>query len=110
MYLTSDIWPGVYSSHQRCLEALERLGITPVQPQSAISAAEYLRLLEYRLNTANGEKQTEVQCRIARLIAGESVLNTTLEALPAHFFAVLQHQTSLVKSHKHGHQQRSKAA
>ena len=75
MYLTSDIWTGVYSSHQRCLEALQRLGITPRQPQSAISEAEYLRLLEYRLKTANGEKQAEVERRIARLTGGTTALN-----------------------------------
>lgn len=75
MYLTSDIWTGVYSSHQRCLEALQRLGITPRQPQSGISEEEYLRLLEYRLKTANGEKQAEVERRIARLTGGTTALN-----------------------------------
>ena len=75
MYLTSDIWPGVYSSHQRCLEALQRFDITPLQPRSAINETEYLRLLEYRLKTANGEKQTEVQRRIARLTREETALN-----------------------------------
>ncbi|MBV6654218.1 MAG: hypothetical protein KI786_10705 [Mameliella sp.] len=75
MYLTSDIWTGVYSSHQRCLEALQRLGITPRQPQSAISESEYLRLLEYRLKTANGEKQAEVEHRIACLTQDGTALN-----------------------------------
>lgn len=72
-YLTSEIWIGIYSSHQRCLEALQRLGIAP--EQSAISEEEYLRLLEYRLNTANGEKQAEVERRMARLTGGKAALN-----------------------------------
>ena len=74
MYLTSDIWPGVYSSHQRCLEALQRINIMPRQPQSAISEAEYLRLLEYRLKTAKGEKKAEVERRLTHFNADSPLL------------------------------------
>lgn len=67
MFKTIDIWRGIYSSHQRCLEAVQRLGLTLRSKDNALVPDDYLQLLQYRLKTAKAEKKAEVERRIAAL-------------------------------------------
>jgi len=68
MYNTHDIWPGLYSSHQRCRQAIERLGI-PLTEKSQIKQADYVQLLNYRLTTADAKTRPEVLQRLTALNA-----------------------------------------
>ena len=68
-FKTVDIWRGIYSSHQRCLEAVNRLGLTLTDNDNALSKDAYQRLLQYRLKTAKAEKKAEVERRLAELNA-----------------------------------------
>lgn len=68
-FKTLDIWRGIYSSHQRCLEAVNRLGLTLTDDGAALSKDAYQRLLQYRLKTAKAEKKAEVERRLAELNA-----------------------------------------
>ena len=69
-FKTFDIWRGIYSSHQRCLEAVNRLGLTLTDDGAALPKDAYQRLLQYRLKTAKGEKKEEIQRRLAELNGG----------------------------------------
>ena len=66
-FKTLDIWRGIYSSHQRCLEAVNRLGLTLTDDGAALSKDAYQRLLQYRLKTAKAEKKAEVERRLAEM-------------------------------------------
>ena len=66
-YTTLSIWRGIYSSHQRLLEAVGRLDLTLTDNGTAIPKDAYQHLLQYRLKTAKGEKKQEVQRRLAEL-------------------------------------------
>ncbi len=72
MYSTIDIWPGIYSSHQRCLEALQRLDLINEATATELSHEAYIELLQYRLNTARGEKKDIIQQRLDALHAQPS--------------------------------------
>lgn len=62
-YQTRTIWQGIYSSHQRCVEAVKRLGLTTDQ-QRGLSTAAYVQLLQYRAKTAKGKTLLTVQQRL----------------------------------------------
>lgn len=67
IYRTIDIWKGIYSSHQRCLEAVNRLALTSDEQPTALTLSAYVQLLQYRLKTAKGDNKTEAERRLARL-------------------------------------------
>ena len=75
-FKTLNIWRGIYSSHQRCLEAVNRLGLTLTDDGAALSKDAYQRLLQYRLKTAKAEKKAEVERRLAELNANVTEENT----------------------------------
>ena len=66
-FKTLDIWRGIYSSHQRCLEAVNRLGLALTDDGAALTKDAYQRLLQYRLKTAKAEKKAEVERRLAEM-------------------------------------------
>ncbi len=70
VYKTLSIWRGIYSSHQRLLEAIDRLDLTLTDDGTAISRDAYVHLLQYRSKTAKGEKKEEVERRLAELNGG----------------------------------------
>ena len=65
-YATQHIWRGIYSSHQRCTEAIKRLTLK-VDQQGNISRKAYVELLQYRLKTAKGETRETVLNRLEEL-------------------------------------------
>ncbi|WP_367391677.1 hypothetical protein [Lewinella sp. LCG006] len=65
-YATQKIWPGVYSSHQRCTQAVGRLNLT-LDDQQRLSKEDYVKLLQYRLKTAKGETRTCVLNKLQTL-------------------------------------------
>lgn len=66
-YSTKDIWPGIYGSHQRCLEALQRLNLVTEAKATDLNRNAYVELLQYRLKTAKREKKALVQQRLLEL-------------------------------------------
>lgn len=66
-YSTKDIWPGIYGSHQRCLEALQRLNLITKARATDLNRNAYVELLQYRLKTAKREKKALVQQRLQEL-------------------------------------------
>lgn len=66
-YSTKDIWPGIYGSHQRCLEALQRLNLVTEARATDLNRNAYVELLQYRLKTAKREKKALVQQRLLEL-------------------------------------------
>lgn len=66
MYNTHDIWPGLYSSHQRCRQAIQRLGI-PLMENAQIEPEDYVKLLNYRLTTAGSKVKPIVLERLNSL-------------------------------------------
>lgn len=66
MYSTHEIWPGIYSSHQRCRQAITRLNIT-MMDNSSIDQDDYVKLLNYRLTTADHKVKPQVIERLTTL-------------------------------------------
>lgn len=66
-YSTKDIWPGIYGSHQRCLEALQRLNLITEAKAADLDRDAYVELLEYRLKTVKRERKALVQQRLQEL-------------------------------------------
>ena len=65
-YATQHIWRGIYSSHQRCTDAVKRLALK-VDQQGRVSPEAYAELLQYRLKTAKGETRSEALNRLEKL-------------------------------------------
>ena len=66
LYATQHIWRGIYSSHQRCTEAIKRLTLE-VDQQGNISRKAYVEVLQYRLKTAKGETRETALMRLEEL-------------------------------------------
>lgn len=73
-YNTHEIWPGIYSSHQRCRDAIIRLGLTLTEDKF-ISQNDYAALLNYRLTTATDKVKPEVLQRLATIGIPSPTLN-----------------------------------
>lgn len=82
MYNTHDIWPSLYSSHQRCLQAIQRLELSLTE-QSELTRADYVQLLNYRLTTANAKVKPIVLERLTNLDARPEALPHPVKSVKA---------------------------